>query len=263
MRKIFSLKNIPVIISILSALYFSLNVVFNINYSIDCEEFYNIPKRYFSTEMLPKIFEIGALTILYTLPFIILIKKTKSICENKVAFAFYVFTICLSYLFINIIYLANIFSIYCITCFDNYIFLLIFILLNFLLYGYLFYYLKNDIQKTNSINNISGKNKDKIKFTRILFYLALFCFFIILILEIVFPFISPIEKKRKYEFVKINNVKYVVLSHVDDKILIAKYLDVTNTIMIMNKYYYLKNESDDMMYSYRTLHDKPIISYNK
>lgn len=263
-KNLLTLKNISIILPIMSALYFLINIWFNIQYSIDCEIFYKIPSRYFSTEIISKLFGIGGVIILYILPFIIYIKKNKNFRENKVAFVFFIFSVCTSYLYINTIYLKNIISIYGITCLDSCIFLTIFVFLNFLLYGYLYLYLMNAVGKKVELNdNVSVKNKGKIKFTRILFYLDFFCLFIILILEIMFPFISPIENKRKYEFVTTNDVDYVVLSHVDDKILICEYDEDNGKYEFFTSNYKLIDESGDMNYSYTVIDDKPTITTDK
>lgn len=269
---IINLQNIASIVAICASLYYVFNLIYTTFYKMECENFYKIPNRYFSSDIFLKMIASLILTGIYIIPLMYCHNKSLYLLtETSQIVILFIFLDLSSYI-VNVSYLSEIIIIYnfqyLVKLLNNNWFYLIILLINSLPYFLMYLYLKSKCKYIIDINiDVTDDDMNNLKkkrtFLNRCYVISLVIYFLIFIFEIIFPFISPIENKRKYEFVTTNDVDYVVLSHVDDKILICEYDEDNGKYEFFTSNYKLIDESGDMNYSYTVIDDKPTITTDK
>ena len=82
---------------------------------------------------------------------------------------------------------------------------------------------------------------------------------IILICGTINEITPKVDNQKDYEFVMIDNEEYIILSKVDNKVIIVPYNINNDGIYEINTYKYRFIEQYDGIYSYKVLKNKPII----
>ena len=243
-------------------------VISNLIYKVQCESFYHLPGKYFSSDLSDKkfnIFIIGFIFICCMLPWWYkkYIEKRKNKTVNIWAISFLLIlagmVLCLGVIW-NLIeimkYTNNLnkfFGIinYWIINHFGIIAIYIFSFALILVFGINFY------DKVKSIKKVSKKN----------FVVGMLCSAFTVIFFIVFTgmviiLTASVEKKTKYEFVKYDEVEYVVLSEYNGKMLVVPFEICENGQYILKTKQYTFKEVENGVYEYKNLEMPPQIEKN-
>ena len=266
MEKTKTITNISIsIISILTSIRIILNAIYQFMHKNDCEEFYNIPGKYFEESIdnsLIRFFLIILLVVIIVL-YPIIMKKLNH--DNKKIFL--IFAIGFSIIMGMVFGLLNIYSVTYIVTFSKKKWLLRLVGLfggkNFLIIIAIISIITVMLITFNKeIDNRINKKRVLRKIFVGIGSLIIAVTFIIIIIGQGLWFFSSVSDKTKYEVIIKDEKNYVIISNLDDdRMLIVPYELDENKYIFDTKEYEIVNCSD-FVYSYINMKYPPQIKEN-
>lgn len=267
-EKLFSKKEIVVsAIGILAAVYPILNYVFNIKYQSECEKFYGLPGKYFHSSIDSRCLYLICIILLVLACFIPLILVMSKHSNNKRIERIFVYGMTIvgsilvglinAYHFVLILYnecrkykLMN----KIISLIGEHFTIVMVVIVIFAVIS---------ISGLILIETVRKNMSEKIRKIFDIIYLVSFVVTVGLIICGIFAkFSISIDDKRQYEFVTIEEERYIILSEHDDKILIVKFeIDEGGNYIFDTSKYSLQDKYDGIR-EYVDLIKSPIISKN-
>lgn len=255
-------KIINILAVVLSGAYFITNYLYNLNFKMSCQSYYNIPAKYFSDSIdLKLIYLFLALLLIFTIlsPILLKDKYINTDSKNKISgYVFYVIFLVLMGSMLGIINILN-FA----TIIDYFHF-------NKEILNKIFQWVLININIITVVIIVSGilclvLLAINVKYKKILNIILFFLFFIHITLFIggIYTKLNTnISDKEKYETLLWNNKTMAILSAVDKKYLIVEYIIDENgkTILLTNNYWVSDISNSGL--SYKKLGPNPSILFN-
>lgn len=250
-------------ITLITALYTFVNIILNMQYRIACENYYNIPSKYFNTDYSSKIILLICLIFLITTPIMCFCGKRYLIKSGATKLEVIIFTTLFTIYISICIGLLNLFSLRYIiekeinipinianfiNKYANEIVWGVMILGILSVFGIVLF---DNIGKIK--NKIIKKVMQFISWTPIALTVTLFAF------GVYSKMASGVENLKKYEVVSMSDSQYVILSNCNDKALIVSF-DVDENgqyIFYTSEYRFIDKYEGD--FKYITMDSKPII----
>lgn len=265
-------KKITEIISIVLLIISIINVVFDYCYKIECENYYKIPSKYFSTSIDGNLVFSLLAVLLVLIAFFPPIKHYFERKNNTTTKFSIGYNISLSILLgsyvgvINVIYIIEIVKtetlpdfitaslVFCINGMDPWLFIVIVDLL----------FIANvlGILSINRIRNIKSNIFRKLIIIILSVITAINFITIFAGINAKIASSTSAKRKTKYEFIENSNRRYIVLSEYNNKKLVVKYNikkqgDSLQCEILTNKYYFV--DDSDYAYSYIDLEYPPVV----
>jgi len=257
-------NNIPIftlITGLLTAGYALLNFVYADMWKKDCENYYGIPGKYFTTSINETLILIGMLLLLIACAFVPIIMKQKRKEEYKEDLFYKVYSLSLTGLFSVLLGLLNVLNLgRIVDTFHNNVlmtwmnkfFVIVCIIVIFLFGVTLLCILF--AKEIRSMRNKCIKNA-----INKLFAFSLAVTAVLYLSGIYFQTTKSIEDKRKYELITNLEEQYIVLSEFDNKVLIVTYeVDADGKYTIFTNEYSIV-DAKGLWYSYVAMDTDPEI----
>lgn len=262
-------ERFTILIGLVTIFYSILNFFYDYNYKLDCESFYRIPAKYFSTNINNKLLNLLIICILIILVFIPMIMRKREVEKSQISVGTTIYVSLYSLIlglsigflnFLNLIYIMKELNLQNIVFSNIYSWLfnnatiIMFIMITS---GTISLVCLTFIHE---IKNVKLRWIKKI--LKVIFMISLIMNALLMFYGTIFRLNNSIENKTKYEIVTINKVNYVVITEVnDDLILIARYKvdDEGKYNIITNEYEIVEKFS--LIYSYIDTKVTPGIIY--
>jgi hypothetical protein len=254
--------SITFIATILAALYSVINYVYDFVFSISCEEFYKIPSSYFSANINRRLLYLGLIMLLilmFFFPALLRSHEKKHGKDTKTSLAYSVFLSVVLGIEMGFTNLYNLIEIMKATNNKNEFFAICnkwidknayFVIVVIILFGSM------SLVGLVFISEIKSKKIKKI-FT-VIFLISFTISALLMIYGALLKLTSSIKDKTKYEIITNQENKYVVISKIEDNVLVVKY-NIENNKIEFDTTEYLFLDKYNCNYSYIDFNMTPII----
>ena len=266
--KMLKIENIVAILSVFMTVYTIANTVYIFNYRVKCEEFYHIPMKYFTTDivrMLIGIFALILILIFSVMPLIlrkVLSEQQLGVINNMGYLTIWAVVFGMIIGIINVYNLCEVMEhLYEINKVSNYIsmwmieypecaIVIMIALSMFLLLGILIF------------DKVKMLKKKVVKVV----FITIFCISylvsaLLMIFGTIFRWTVSLDEKTNYEMVEIEEVEYIVISEYKDKVLIVPFEINEKNQYVLKTSSYMFKEITEGHYKYIDMNTGPQIEF--